>query len=160
MAYRYDSPQFQYSAAWALFVTVLEILSPINKRIAYGANREVDLNEEVIVITGGASGLGRCLAEIYALRGATVAIIDIKSAKEEEIEGAHYFNCDIGDGEAVKETWAKIKKDVSCLCERGPLHQITTNTNLSFPARDPYNSSQQCCYCAWEKVPGSNLGGS
>ena len=75
----------------------------------------MDLNDEVIVITGGASGLGRCLAEIYALRGATIAIIDVKSAKEEEVEGAYYFNCDIGDAEAVKKTWAKIKEDVSHL---------------------------------------------
>ena len=88
----------------------------------------MDLNEEVIVITGGASGLGRCLVEIYALRGATVVVIDIKSTKEEEVEGAYYYNCDIGDGEAVKKTWAKIKEDVSCRDERS-LHKVTANSS-------------------------------
>ena len=95
-------------------MTILDVLGPINRRIAYGKDRKVDLDEEVIVITGGRSGLGKCVAEVYALRGATVAVIDVQDAEGgEEVDGISYYNCDVSDGEAVKKTWAQITEEVS-----------------------------------------------
>ena len=94
-------------------MTILETLAPFNLRIAYGKNRKVDLDEEVIVITGGRSGLGKCVAEVYALRGATVAVIDVQGAEgEDQVDGINYYTCDITDGEAVKRTWAQITEEV------------------------------------------------
>ena len=65
------------------------------------------------MITGGASGLGRCLAEIYALRGSAVAVIDIQDAEAgDSIEGVKYYQCDVGDVPAVEKAWAKITEEV------------------------------------------------
>jgi len=65
------------------------------------------------VITGGASGLGRCLAEIYALRGATVAVLDIRSKESRNsIEDVSYYECDVGDAAAVTDVWTRITKEL------------------------------------------------
>jgi hypothetical protein len=110
----YSEPAFKNSVYWAIFICILHILGPVNRRIAYGRSREVDFEEEVIVVTGGASGLGKCLAEIYALRGATVAVLDIRaSVMVDAVECANYYACDIGDPVAVKKAWATITKEVS-----------------------------------------------
>ena len=109
----YSAHVFRYSVFYAIFICILHILGPINKRIAYGPPRNVDLEEEVLVITGGASGLGRCLAEIYALRGSAVAVIDIQDAEAgDSIEGVKYYQCDVGDVPAVEKAWAKITEEV------------------------------------------------
>ena len=113
LALSYSSVEFRTTTAWAIFVTFLNILAPLNRRIAYGKPREVDLNDEIIVITGGGSGLGKCIAEIYTMRRATVAVIDIKTADAaEEFGDAHFYTCDVGDAEALKRTWAQINEEV------------------------------------------------
>ncbi|KAF3343516.1 hypothetical protein VdG2_08310 [Verticillium dahliae VDG2] len=56
------------SIAWASLITLVWTLSAINTRVAYGPPRHVDLADEVIVITGGASGLGLLLAEVLVRR--------------------------------------------------------------------------------------------
>ena len=111
----YSDHAFIYTVAYAIFISILRLLSPINQRIAFGPPRDVDLNEEVIVITGGASGLGRCVAEIYALKSASVVVLDIKDVQHADIvEGVDYYFCDVGDKDSVKKTWAKIELEV-CL---------------------------------------------
>lgn len=90
----------------------------ISDRIAFGAPRQVDLSEEVIVITGGASGLGRLIAQIYGLRGASVAVLDIAEEKDvkgwEDVGGVEYYRCDIGVRCEVETVARRIEEDV-CL---------------------------------------------
>ncbi|MCJ1390407.1 hypothetical protein MMC18_003266 [Xylographa bjoerkii] len=109
----YSAASFRYAVYYAIFICILHVLAPISERIAYGTARKVDLEEEVIVITGGAGGLGRCLAEIYALRGATVAVLDIRGKESgDPIEDVSYYRCDVGDAAAVAEVWARITKEL------------------------------------------------
>ena len=65
----YEAPEFIASCVWASLVTFSLILGAVNKRIAYGLPRDVDWDDEVVVITGGANGLGKILAETYGMRG-------------------------------------------------------------------------------------------
>lgn len=109
----YTAPSFVYTTAYASFLTLLYFLSILNQRIAYGIPREVDLTDEVIVITGGASGLGLCIAEIYGMRGASVAVMDVKEVDERtRAEGVDFYTCNVGDREQVDRTWAQIVDDV------------------------------------------------
>lgn len=91
----------------------------LNQRIAYGAPRTVELGDEVVVITGGASGLGLLIAQIYGLRGVSVAVLDVKDVAEvegwEESSGVEYYQCDIGDRREVESTKRRIEKDVCVL---------------------------------------------
>jgi NAD(P)-dependent dehydrogenase (short-subunit alcohol dehydrogenase family) len=69
------------------------------------------------VITGGGSGLGQVIAQIYGMRGASVAVLDIKEVSEvegwDELSGVEYYKCDVGDRKALELTGKKIENDVS-----------------------------------------------
>ncbi|KAL2821078.1 hypothetical protein BJX63DRAFT_443589 [Aspergillus granulosus] len=112
----YGHPAFLIAAGYATFLTIVDIAFMISDRIAFGTSREVDLSEEVIVITGGASGLGRLIAQIYGLRGVTVAVLDIaeKGAVKgwEEVGGVEYYQCDIGDRGQVERVKERILQDL------------------------------------------------
>jgi hypothetical protein len=109
----YHHLSFQISTAYALFLTIIYVLSVLNSRIAYGLPRSVDLSEEVVVITGGASGLGLLIADFYAMRGASVAVLDVKPKNSlQESKGITYYLCDVGDFEQVHNMAKIIKEDV------------------------------------------------
>jgi hypothetical protein len=114
IAMRYQAPEFIAACIWAVLVTAGTVLGAFNKRIAYGLPRDVDWNEEVVVITGGASGLGKILTEMYGMRGASVAVLDVvKPEKESEgLAGVQFYTCDVGDADAVEKVKGQIEKDV------------------------------------------------
>ena len=58
--------------------------------------------EKVVVITGGAGGIGKCIAEQFQKEGAHVCVID-------RMDGAHFVG-DIGD-QATLEAFAKTVID-------------------------------------------------
>jgi len=101
------------SITWATLVTLLWMGNVISHRIAYGLHREVDLSEEVIVITGGTSGLGLLIAEVYGMRGATVAVLDTKPLENTEARGITYYQCDVSDKSQIARVAAEIERDVS-----------------------------------------------
>lgn len=98
----------------------------MNTRAAYGSPREIDWADEVVVITGGVGGLGGCLAEIFALRGVGVAVLDVEvpltgsagdglgegAASGEEREGVRFYHCDVGSHEHVEGVWERVVEDV------------------------------------------------
>ncbi|KAK5108562.1 hypothetical protein LTR62_008219 [Meristemomyces frigidus] len=110
------STSFQVKATctWAFAATLLWIFSLLDRRIAYGVPRQLEWDEEVVVITGGASGLGKILAETYGMRGASVAVLDVQSpSKESEgLAGVEFYECDVGDAEAVEKVKGQIEKDL------------------------------------------------
>lgn len=100
------------SIAWATIVTLFWMANVVNQRIAHGIPREVDLSEEVIVITGGASGMGLLVAEVYGMRGATVAVLDVNEMENTEARGVTYYKCDVGDKGQVAKVALEIEKDL------------------------------------------------
>ena len=112
-ARQWDDPLMVGSIVWATIVTLAWMGSVINQRIAYGLPRDVDLSEEVIVITGGASGLGMLIAEVYGMRGATVAVLDVNDMENQEARGITYYRCDVSDKDQVAKVAAQIEKEVS-----------------------------------------------
>ncbi|WAO83197.1 Hypothetical protein NCS54_00038000 [Fusarium falciforme] len=109
---KWDAPPMIASIAWATFITLCWMANIINQRIAHGIPREVDLSEEVIVITGGASGLGLLVAEVYGMRGATVAVLDVNEMENTEARGVTYYKCDVGDKDQVAKVALEIEKDL------------------------------------------------
>lgn len=106
------------SFLWAGLVILYHILSAIDRRIAYGPPRDVDWEEEVVVITGGSSGLGKCLVEMYGMRGASVAVLDVRVPEREVLEGnealagVKWYRCDVSKLEEVQRAREEIEKDV------------------------------------------------
>ncbi|GKZ35420.1 hypothetical protein AbraIFM66950_006050 [Aspergillus brasiliensis] len=112
----YTSPPFLIAIAYATLLTLIYILATINQQLAYGgAPRNVDLSNEVVVVTGGASGLGLLIARIYALRGATVAVLDIRGISDEEVEemglGASYV-CDVSDRGVLEGVVGRVRREL------------------------------------------------
>lgn len=68
-----------------------------------------------MVVTGGASGLGLLIARIYALRGASVAVLDLRGISDDEVEemglGGCYV-CDVSDRGALEEVVGRVAEEV------------------------------------------------
>ncbi|KAL5428339.1 hypothetical protein PMIN04_000774 [Paraphaeosphaeria minitans] len=106
--------EMRIAIAWALLMCSVGIFNIFSDRLAYGAPREVDLSEEVIVVTGGVEGLGGLLADTYGMRNANVAVLDMKKVDDEEAEekGILYYQCDVGDAKQVEAAVAEIVEDL------------------------------------------------
>jgi len=106
--------EMRLAIAWAIITTVFTIGGLISDRIAFGKAREIDLSEEVIVVTGGVEGLGALIAEVYGMRNANIAVLDTKKVDYEEAEekGILYYECDVGDAEQVEAVAKEIVEDV------------------------------------------------
>ncbi|KAL3959867.1 short-chain dehydrogenase/reductase family protein [Purpureocillium lilacinum] len=109
---KWEAPPMLFAFAWATLVSLGWAAAAVNRRVAYGAPREVDLGEEVIVVTGGASGLGMLVAEVYGMRGATVAVLDVNEMENGEARGVTYYKCDVSDKAQVARVAAEIEKDL------------------------------------------------
>ena len=78
-------------------------------------------NNKIVVVTGGASGLGYASARSFAREGATVAIFDVdkktgpKAAAEIEREGgkAIFLSCDLTDPDQVQAAYDEVIKRFS-----------------------------------------------
>ena len=55
----------------------------------------MDFKDKVVVITGGAHGIGLCTAELFRKEGAHVCVIDLA-------EGSHYVG-DIGNKDVLED---------------------------------------------------------
>ncbi|KAF2830520.1 NAD(P)-binding protein [Ophiobolus disseminans] len=110
----YGNPEMRIAIAWSILMSAIGIFGIISDRIAFGSPREVDLAEEVIVITGGVDGLGGLLAETYGMRSANVAVLDVKTMDQDEAEekGVVYYQCDVSDAKQVEAAAAKIVEDL------------------------------------------------
>ena len=92
--------------------------------------------DQTILVTGGGSGIGRCVAHELAYLGAHVVLVGRKLEKLEstcaEIIGdggsASFKVCDIREEEAVKAMVAQV------LAERERIHHLVNNAGGQFPA--------------------------
>lgn len=116
--------EMKISIAYATLLTFYWIFTVFDKRIAYGIPRDVDLEEEVIVITGGASGLGLLIAEVYGMRGANVAVLDVEEVENAEDKGIQSYKCDVGSKDQVEEAARQIEQDL------GPVTILINNAGV------------------------------
>ena len=106
-----------------LYLTIIGSALSLNETLNTGClNNWVkdptwDWAEEVVVVTGGSSGIGASIAHQLWSRNprTTVIIIDYSPLTFTPPPNAqlHYFQCDLSDSAALKETCAKIKKIAS-----------------------------------------------
>lgn len=133
---------------------------------------DYDEGEEVVLITGGGSGLGECVAEIFEFRGVSVAVIDKALGQwngGNTEGGVRGYECDVGDREEVERVWRRIVDDVSVLtfffCHKlretlASLVSWTLTFSCTVGSVGNTNHFDQQCSCGpWEGVLGSINGG-
>jgi hypothetical protein len=128
----WDATAMHVALFYASSLTLLHFLNVLNRQIAYSKPRKVDLSEEVIVITGGASGLGLLIAEVYGMRGATVAVLDVKELESGEARGVTSYKCDISSPSEVARVASEIERDVCISNPNSDIHS-TNKPSSVFP---------------------------
>jgi 3-oxoacyl-[acyl-carrier protein] reductase len=107
---------------------------------------------DVIVITGGANGIGRALADTLAKIGVRVLICDVDAKAMAEAETANALiatrRLDVSDRDAVMETFAGIER------EYGQIDGL-----VCAAAIQPRNLIHETSPDEWRRVIGVNLDG-
>jgi NAD(P)-dependent dehydrogenase (short-subunit alcohol dehydrogenase family) len=108
------------------------------------------LENKTAIVTGAANGIGRAIAELFALEGADVIIADIETAAGRKVAGAiqaaggkaRFINCDVASETAVKRL-------IATALEKSGRIDILCN-NAAYFARQWHNSAT-ACQEEWEK---------
>ena len=77
------------------------------------------LDGKTVLVTGGASGIGAAIAEVFAGAGAQIFVADIDAARADAFaatlpNGARGIRCDVTSEESVRNAFAGLQK-LDCL---------------------------------------------
>lgn len=114
-------PLAYYTLYYTAFLAVVEIGVYVNHRVTYGRHRDVKWEREVVVITGGGSGLGRVIAEMVLRKGGKVAVLDVREVDAEAEESMERWDLvwervDVGNAEEVRGAVRRVVEEVSSGC--------------------------------------------
>ena len=112
--------------------------------------------DQIIIVTGGGSGIGRCTAHELAALGATVALVGRTQDKLDAVQAeitqaggrAYGYACNIRDEAAVQALVAQV------LQEHGRIDALINNAGGQFPAQ-----LKDISLKGWEAVVQTNLTG-
>ena len=113
------------------------------------------LEDRVVVVTGGGSGIGEAIVEAFAIQGAQVVFLDIQDdaggelARRLELAGVtepFYYHCDLTDIDALQKT-------VSELLVRFPRVDVLVNN----AGNDTRHSMEEVTSDFWDQSIAVNL---
>jgi hypothetical protein len=111
----YTHPSFISTVAYAVLLSTFHLFFVWSDGYAYGPPIRVNPLGEVVVIAGGASGLGLAIADFYRMRGTSVAILDVQPLQDDEESGVRWYKCDVSDPNQVAKAAKWIREDVGIL---------------------------------------------
>jgi NAD(P)-dependent dehydrogenase (short-subunit alcohol dehydrogenase family) len=113
------------------------------------------LRERVVVVTGGASGIGESMVEAFARQGAQVVFLDIQDDAgeglvrrlgEAGLTPPVYRHCDLTDIDALRKTVAQV-------LERFPRVDVLVNN----AANDARHSIEEVSSASWDRTIALNV---
>ncbi|THV08287.1 retinal short-chain dehydrogenase/reductase [Dendrothele bispora CBS 962.96] len=109
-------PLVVYPSVWFVVVSVFWSIKWCSRLYRNQGNfflapPRFDWGEQIVVITGGSSGVGELLANTLAVRNVTVAVLDIKPIVTENYN-ITYYKCDVSKWEEVEAVAKKIQKEL------------------------------------------------
>jgi len=111
----WTSPIVMYTGLYVLFVFTFRARKSFDRRwrnnLWFSGGKRVDWSEQVVVVTGGAGGIGGLLANTLAIRGVTVAVLDVVPLITENTN-IEYYQCDVSKWSEVKAVAETITKDL------------------------------------------------
>ncbi len=119
----------------------------------------MELRDKLVLITGGARGIGRAVVEQCAARGARPAVFDIDADALADLRKAlttdvHTYTCDVADPEQVASQIETLTQQL------GPVHVLVNNAglvhnqlllNFGPTGLESYDAT------AWQRVINTNL---
>ncbi|KAF9954877.1 hypothetical protein BGZ72_004191 [Mortierella alpina] len=100
---------FILAAIYGVLLFVVKIAYWFHER-SQRRDGKVDWEDEVVLITGGASGIGYLLAEMLAIRRITVVVLDTQPVKTAlDIDS---YICDVSDPQDIARVAKEIREDV------------------------------------------------
>ncbi|KAK2466046.1 hypothetical protein APHAL10511_001688 [Amanita phalloides] len=82
-----------------------------NQGSIFSPRKHLDWDEQIVLITGGTSGIGQLLANTLAVRNVTVVVLDIEPLITENHNIA-YYKCDVSDWNEVSKVAHKVVEDI------------------------------------------------
>ena len=113
-----------------------------------------ELQDKVILITGGADGIGRECALAYVREGASVVIADVQGARAAELAGESGGNaigvqCDVSQGPSVE---AAVRATVERF---GRIDAVHNNAGIATPSKPLHLTTEE----EWDRQFAVNLKG-
>src|ERR1700682_1393174 len=109
--------------------------------------------DQHVIVTGGASGIGRATVSQFVAEGATVAILDLDEQKGgkavEEITAevgknrVFFFSVDVSDSASVEAAITQVDKDM------GPISVLVNNAGISI-----FGTTMQITVEEWRRTLG------
>src|SRR5579859_6255706 len=111
-----------------------------------------ELSGKVIVVTGGAEGIGHECASAYVREGAAVAVFDRNGEKAEQAAATLGSDCmavqaDVGDGSAVEAAFNSV------LARFGKLDAVHNNAGIASPSKRLDQTTEQ----EWDELMRVNV---
>ena len=116
-------------------------LQALSERIARVAER---LDGRRAIVTGGAAGIGRAIAERYAREGARVLVADVDGAAAERVAAELGLEAERVDVTSAAEVAALVERAVEAF---GGLDTIVNNAGIGVAATTPETSEED-----WQRV--------
>jgi NAD(P)-dependent dehydrogenase (short-subunit alcohol dehydrogenase family) len=112
--------------------------------------------DKIVVVTGGASGIGKALVEAFVRQGAVVAVVDLRGSQavvQSLQEPARHmaFTCDVTNEAQVQTMIAQIKQ------RHGKIDIYCSNAGILFPPDLTNDSVTKCSIAQWSKILQVNL---
>nr|GAT58241.1 predicted protein [Mycena chlorophos] len=71
----------------------------------------LEWSDQIVVVTGGASGVGELLANTLAVKSVTVVVLDVKPIQSQNYN-VNYYKCDVSKWEEVEAVSKKIIEEI------------------------------------------------
>lgn len=113
---------------------------------------ERDLEKKIVVVTGGADGIGRECALAYARQGASVAVLDVDGAKAEATAAESSKTsiglvCDVSKGAEVETALKRV------LAYYRRIDAVHNNAGIASPSKPLHETTEQ----EWDDLQRINL---
>jgi NAD(P)-dependent dehydrogenase (short-subunit alcohol dehydrogenase family) len=110
------------------------------------------LSETTVLITGGATGIGRAAARAFAAQGSRVSLVDVDEAEGRataaEVDGL-FVRADVSDSTELHEAFGRVKAEV------GPIGVVLLNAGILSSDRDIATLTDE----SYRRVLGVNVDG-
>lgn len=112
------------------------------------------LKNKIVLITGGASGIGQACVQAYVQQGAVVAVIDKDEVAlqrlQQQLGGPHSFlPADLNNSSTIQQAMDKVIQTY------GQLHAIHNNAGIASPSKPLHETTEE----EWEQVMQVNVRG-